>query len=358
MSQNMVYCLQASSRWLQLPNNSSQQWVNIALVINPLWNLVMRELCDRRHATCHVWCIIYLCTWTPGIEEQDKVNPRRLSEGQAVSANRCIRGRADGQGQCVSGGAGDCSAPAGNVNNSRQTKDSPGSILLRGLGTCMEQDQTVTDYIRVKHFRPGKWKPCFFSETPSKCISDISRISCQAWTPPPGSSFILHNNHFQPRRCTFGASLISGLTCFSCWKAPLPVEAASWPYLVLQVSPNTTRELFTDIRKIPYFWGLRWDIFTADQQNQTSKEMRNHFGNPIWVRKKEHLFLQCSLKRWLPAGRTRSEGTVWWRMLDLFLWSSGLCRWDPCDVPRCCTRTPGHSDRYPELHKEDRVCIN
>lgn len=67
----------------------------------------------------------------------------------------------------------------------------------------------------------------------------------------------------------------------------------------------------------------------------------------------EHLFLQCSPERWLPAGRTQSEGTVWWRKLDLSSRSGGRCRWDPCGVPRCCTRTPGHSGRYPELDMEE-----
>lgn len=157
----MIYCLLESSWWLQLPNNISQQWVNIALVIHPHWNLVIRELCDRRHAMS-IWCMICWCTWTPGVKEQDKLNPRQLSEGQAVSANRCIRGRADGQGQCVSRGAGDCSAPAGIVNNSRQTKDSPGSILLGRLGTCVEQGKIDTDYIRVKHLLPGKMVTPFF----------------------------------------------------------------------------------------------------------------------------------------------------------------------------------------------------
>lgn len=86
--------------------------------------------------------MICLRTWTPGVKEQDKLDLRRLPQAQAVSANRCIGGRADGQGQRVPGGAGDGSAPAGSVNISSQTKDGPGAILLGGLGTCVEQGRT------------------------------------------------------------------------------------------------------------------------------------------------------------------------------------------------------------------------
>lgn len=55
----MLYCSMASTRWLQLPNNNCQQGAKIALVINPPYNLVVRELCDRRHATrqLDVWCV-------------------------------------------------------------------------------------------------------------------------------------------------------------------------------------------------------------------------------------------------------------------------------------------------------------
>lgn len=117
-----------------------------------------------------VGCMMCLCTWAPGVKEQDKLDPRRLSEAQAVMANRCIGGRADGQGQRVPGGAGDCSAPAGDVNISRQTKDSPGSILLGGLGTCAEEGRTDINYIWENHLLPGGlermewngWKHCLF----------------------------------------------------------------------------------------------------------------------------------------------------------------------------------------------------
>lgn len=94
-----------------------------------------------------------LRTWTPGVKEQDKLNPRWMSEAQAVSANRCIGGRADGQGQRVAAGASDCSAPAGNVNISRQAKGGSGSIVLGGLGTCVEQGRLIDiDYIRATAF--------------------------------------------------------------------------------------------------------------------------------------------------------------------------------------------------------------
>lgn len=135
-----------------------------------------------------VWCILCLHTWTPGVKKQDKLNPRQLSEAQAVAADRCIGGRADGQGQRVPGGAGDCSAPAWNVNIIRQTKDSPGSILLGGLGTCVEQGRTDIDYMWVKHLLPGGLEILFFPKTPPKFSPDISGISCQAWTASSGNS--------------------------------------------------------------------------------------------------------------------------------------------------------------------------
>lgn len=180
-----------------------------------------------------VWRMIYLCTWTPGVKEQDKLNPRRLSEAQAVSANRCIGGRADGQGQRVPGGAGDCSAPAGNVNISRQTKDSPGSILLRGLGTCVEQERTDIYHIRENHLLPGgmewnEWKHCFF---PRPCLNlAMTFLNLMPSMDSTSREFNIgslkqHKNQFQPRRWTLGPSLISSHTCFSCWKAPPPVKA-------------------------------------------------------------------------------------------------------------------------------------
>lgn len=79
-----------------------------------------------------------LPTWTPGIEEQDELDPRRVPQGQGVAAYRRIWCRADRQGHNVSGWTGDSSAPAGSVNAGRQTKRGPGAILFRGLRTCMK----------------------------------------------------------------------------------------------------------------------------------------------------------------------------------------------------------------------------
>lgn len=137
--------------------------------------------------------MICLRTWTPGVKEQDKLDPHRTSEAQAVSANRCIGGRADGQGQRVPEGAGDCSAPAGSVNISRQTKDSSGSILLGGLGTYVEQGRTADiDYIRVQPLLLGGH---FFSQTQPKF--SLTHSSSREFN---RSSSKLHGNLFQPRR--------------------------------------------------------------------------------------------------------------------------------------------------------------
>lgn len=84
---------------------------------------------------CDSFC---LPTWTPGIKEQDELDPRRVPQGQGVAAYRRIWCRADWQGHHVSGWTGDSSTPAGSVNAGRQTKRGPGAILFRGLRTCMK----------------------------------------------------------------------------------------------------------------------------------------------------------------------------------------------------------------------------
>lgn len=105
------------------------------------WNLIIKALCSLRswHKIHYMtaWQMVYLLTWTPGVKEQDKLNPPRLPQGQGVAAYRCVRGTADGQGHHVPRGADDSGTPAGSVNVGRQTKGRPGAILLRGLRTCM-----------------------------------------------------------------------------------------------------------------------------------------------------------------------------------------------------------------------------
>lgn len=81
--------------------------------------------------------MVCLPTWAPGVKEQDKLKLRRLAQGQGVAADGRIRGGGDGQGQHVSGGTGDGSAPGGSVDAGRQTKGGPGSILVMGLRTYM-----------------------------------------------------------------------------------------------------------------------------------------------------------------------------------------------------------------------------
>lgn len=105
------------------------------------WNMIIKAFCRLRllHKIHYMtaWRMVCLPTWAPGVKEQDELNPSRSPQGQGVAAYRCVRGRADGQGHHVPGGAGDSGAPGWSVNVGRQTKGGPSAILLRGLRTCM-----------------------------------------------------------------------------------------------------------------------------------------------------------------------------------------------------------------------------
>lgn len=80
--------------------------------------------------------------------------------------------------------------------------------------------------------------------------------------------FILYKNNFQPRKWTLGASLISGHTCFPVGKHHFLLKQLVglilYCKLVLEISfwwPCPKQYTFqTDIRKIPLFWGSRWEI--------------------------------------------------------------------------------------------------
>lgn len=99
-----------------------------------VWNMIIK-VSLRKSPLYDSFC---LPTWTPGIEEQDELDPRRVPQGQGVATYRCIWCRADQQGHHVSGWTGDSSTPAGSVNAGRQTERGPGAILFRGLRTCMK----------------------------------------------------------------------------------------------------------------------------------------------------------------------------------------------------------------------------
>lgn len=160
--------------------------------------MIIKALCSQRslHKIHYMtaWRMVCLLTWAPGVKEQDKLNPSWLAEGQGVATYRCVRGRADGQGHHVPGGADDSGAPAGGVNVGRQTKGGPGAILLRGLRTCMKQwirsepwDHSGKRLRNLgKTFVPGEWKLTgyIFTVFPTmpKFSSNISGISFHART--------------------------------------------------------------------------------------------------------------------------------------------------------------------------------
>ena len=114
----------------------------MAPVIIPVWNET-QALCSLRSPhwihSMTTWRMVCLLTWTPGVKEQDELDPPRSSQGQGVAANRCVGGRADRQGHHVSRRTGDSGAPAGSVDVGGQTEGGPGALLLRGMRTCMWQ---------------------------------------------------------------------------------------------------------------------------------------------------------------------------------------------------------------------------